>query len=99
MENKRLPKIYSPLTELDGYYMWSLDEKYHIYYFNYKINLGDNVLRIYVYFFCDEAFTGIEYILDKSNDYEEKAKRIVDDYRKEARKVLEKRERIRNLFK
>lgn len=98
-----LQRIYRPLLDLEGYVNWNHDEKYNIYYFSYKIQVGSgetqNHIRIFIYMFLEDDYCGCEYILDNPNYHKEMAEKIAKEYQKVAESIIEKRERLKRIFK
>lgn len=94
----KLAKVYDPLLKLKGYTMWSIDEKHEIMYFYYRIKTPKGTLRLFLYLFLSETYSGVDYIVENGNEMEDSVSDYIHPYRQTAAEVLEKRERLRQLF-
>jgi hypothetical protein len=94
----KLPTIYVPLTQLSGYTMWNMDEKHEIMYFYYRIKIQNNNIRLFLYLFLNESFSGVEHILDAPEEIDEQVNHIVHTYKLVADEVLGKRDRLKRIL-
>jgi len=93
-----LPNVYTPLTKLNGFIMWDFDSRYEIMYFYYKLKVDGNELKLFLYIFTNESFSGAEHFLDYPDQKNNAVLTIVEHYKKVANVVIERRDRIKKLF-
>lgn len=94
----KLAKIFNPLINLKGYTMWNIDEQHEIMYFYYRIKTKRGMLRLFLYLFLNEKFSGVEYIAENDCKIDEELLDIIRPYKEIAELVLKKRDRLRDLF-
>lgn len=94
----KLASLYEPLTELRGYSTWNIDEQHEIMYFYYRIKTKKGLVRLFLYLFLHEKFSGVEVITENDPEMDEDLINIIQPYKDTAGRVLEKRDRMRQLF-
>ena len=95
----KLTRIYDPLLKLKGYTMWNVDDNKEMVYFYYRIKTKEGTLRLFLYMFLSEKYSGVEYIVENDDGMIHNLTEIIQPYRDTANEVLFKRERLRQLFK
>jgi hypothetical protein len=78
--------------------MWNLDRKHEIMYFYYHISTEIGSIRLFLYLFLNERFSGVEFIAENDQRLDNDLLTIIQPYRDVARAVMEKRDRLRKLL-